>query len=253
MFSASLGFWKQPALEVTGGTVTFDGLYTIRTFTSSGTLSIRNGTLNGVQYLQIAGGGTAPNPASFAYCPGGGAGGVIQVANVSLGSGNYTVTVGGAGGNTVFNGQTAVRGGAGITNNSGQSGGSGGGGGVAGTTHPYFTGGSGTAGQGFAGGAPYGGGFPPFGPGGGGGAGAVGGTGGVDGQGGSGGIGIQSSITGVATYYAGGGTGWGPGGSFTSTNTGVTNYGGGANNDGGTFVAARPGVLILRYLTEQSG
>ena len=253
MFAASLGFWKQPPVEVSGGTVTFDGAYTIRTFTSSGNLVIRNNSLTGVQYLQIAGGGAAYGLESTQYRAGGGAGGVIQMSNVTLAPGTFAVTVGGAGANTVFNGQTAIRGGAAGLNTNGQAGGSGGGGGVNGGPHPNFTGGAGTAGQGRNGGAPYGGGFPPFGPGGGGGAGAVGQQGGVDGQGGSGGIGIQSSITGVATYYAGGGTGWGPGSSFPSTNLGVDNYGGGGTADGPVYVPPKPGVLIIRYLTDQSG
>jgi hypothetical protein len=64
-------------------------------------------------------------------------------------------------------------------------------------TFASFVGGAGTPGQGYNGGAPYGGGYPPFGPGGGGGAGGQGGKGSSDGVGGVGGAGIASNITGT--------------------------------------------------------
>jgi hypothetical protein len=134
-------------------------------------------------------------------------------------------------------------------------GGSGGGGGSLGTTHIYFenfVGGQGIPGQGYNGGAPYGGGYPPFGPGGGGGAGGVGGTGTPDGQGGRGGPGIASNITGTLTYYAAGGSGFGPGG-VGNNQPGYTSYGAGGGYDlavGPTYyqrLDAQPGVLIIRY------
>jgi RHS repeat-associated protein len=73
---------------VSGGTVTTDGDYTVRTFTQSGTLSC-SGTLAGAEVLVVGGGGGAAGG-------GGGAGGVLQLANVPL-SGAMTVVVGSGG------------------------------------------------------------------------------------------------------------------------------------------------------------
>ena len=119
----------------TGGTVTSDGGYTIHTFTSSGTFTVPGtDTLNGVEYLVVAGGGGGG--ASF----GGGAGGGGFRTNVSgavsgrgagaegamnVAPGSYTVTVGAGGtspynnaegnpgGNSSFNGITSTGGGGG--------------------------------------------------------------------------------------------------------------------------------------------
>jgi len=186
------------SITVTGGTVTTDGAYTIRTFDSSGTLTVSGGTLTDVQYLLIAGGGRAATP-DVSYVAGGGAGGALQ-GNITLLSGSYPVVIGAVGNNSSFTGMTAYGGGVGGFYGNGFAGGSGGGGGVLGTTHfnfESFVGGNGTPGQGYAGGAPYGGGYPPFGPGGGGGAGGLGGTGSSDGVGGAGGQGIASYIKGI--------------------------------------------------------
>lgn len=162
------------------------------------------GATQGV-YLVIGGGGGG-GTSVFASGAGGGAGGVLTgtfYANVST---SYSVVVGSGGAagvsgvNSSAFGVTAIGGGYGGGNVnppsgdfSGGSGGSGGGGAT--TTNQ----GAGTTGQGFSGGA---GRTDPFYGGGGGGAGAVGSS-----Q--NGGIGIQSSITGTATYYAGGGGGGG--------------------------------------------
>ena len=49
---------KSPAtVAVTGGVTTVDGAYTVRTFMSSGTLTVSNGTLTNVSVLAIGGGG----------------------------------------------------------------------------------------------------------------------------------------------------------------------------------------------------
>jgi len=44
-------------ITITGGNVTIDGTYTVRTFTSSGTLSISGGTLTRSSVLIVGGGG----------------------------------------------------------------------------------------------------------------------------------------------------------------------------------------------------
>ena len=170
---------------------------------------------------------------------GGGAGGVIQKTAYSLGSSNYSVTIGaggagglahydgGNGGNTIFGSLTAIGGGGGGGHSNrphGKNGGSGGG-------ASFWNGnpGSGTSGQGYSGaqettGRNRGGG--------GGGAGGPGGQ--LNGEGTNGGIGIQSSITGTAQWYAGGG------GAGTDGDTGNT-YGGliGGSGVGGDGGAAR--------------
>ena len=243
------------SITVTGGTVTTDGEYTIRTFEISGTLTVTGGTLNDVQYLLIAGGGRAAEPPS-SYVAGGGAGGALT-GNINLSSGSYPVVIGEATVGSSFNTLIAEPGGTGGFYGNGYPGGSGGGGGTLGVTHmnfQNFVGGNGTPGQGYAGGSPYGGGYPPFGPGGGGGAGGLGGTGSADGVGGIGGIGMASSITGAEVYYAGGGSGKGPQG-IGNNNPGYNSYGAGGgyssilDNNYGSLLEPQPGVLILRYLT----
>jgi hypothetical protein len=240
-------------ITVTGGTVSTDGAYTIRTFEESGTLTISGGTLTDVQFLLIAGGGEAAFPNST-YVAGGGAGGVLT-GNITLNSGAYPITIGAPGNNSSFLNMVANGGGQGGFYGNGSAGGSGGGGGTLGTTHIYFenfVGGSGIPGQGYNGGAPYGGGYPPFGPGGGGGAASVGGTGSPDGVGGPGGLGLASDITGNVVYYAAGGSGIGPNG-IGNNSPGYTSYGAGGGYDlaiGPTYydrLPAQPGVLIIRY------
>lgn len=237
------------SITVTGGTVTYDGSYTVRTFTASDTLTISGGTLTGVDYLLIARGGAG---ATFGtYRGGGGAGGVIQISSAALPPGSYPVTFDAKSGNAVFNGHTAVRGGNGTTLiSNGVSGGSGGGSAVyGGWTHNPIVAGNGIPGQGHRGGSSPQGGFPPRSAGGGGGAGGEGGAGGRDyGQPGTGGVGIQSSITGTATWYAGGGGAW-TGGAFGMDGLGCANYGGGGGYGTGQYVPPKPGVLIIRYLS----
>jgi hypothetical protein len=162
------------------------------------------GATQGV-YLIVAGGGGG-GQSIFASAGGGGAGGLLTgtfFANVST---SYSIVVGSGGSagvsgtNSSGFGVTAIGGGHGggnvqppSGNFSGGSGGSGGGSAIDNSA------GSGTAGQGFAGSLGRG---DPFQGGGGGGAGAASTRP-------NGGIGIQSSINGTATYYAGGGGGGG--------------------------------------------
>ena len=222
-------------------------------------------------YLVVAGGGSGGAAICLRGGGGGGAGGMLTGATTLSKGVTYTVTVG-AGGtaqtvdqvpgnngtNSVFSGTgittvTSIGGGGGGSQCAGKTGGSGGGGG--GTCHssgrPY---GCGTLGQGNHGGL----GNTCRGGGGGGGAGAVGANG--TSVGGAGGNGLQSCITGSATYYAGGGGGGrtGSGGAGGGGNGGFYNCGygfpgsvntggGGGGNGGGTCVsgAGGSGVVII--------
>jgi len=193
-----------------------------------------------VDYLVVAGGGGGAK-----FSGGGGAGGLLQ-GTTSLSGGLYSVTVGaagiggssainttptwgGTGGNSIFNGVTAYGGGGGAsrtTGNAGLAGNPGGsGGGASPADNTPKTGGLATpAGQGYKGGDKIGNGW---GGAGGGGAGAVG----VDSSlviGGNGGNGVQSSISGTATYYAGGGGG----SSYNNNTAGLGGLGGGGNGTG---------------------
>jgi len=186
-----------------------------------------------IDYLVVAGGGAGATNLGG----GGGAGGMITGTFTGLsagdtltatigagGAGNSTPTArGGDGVNTTLTGtpitnQTAIGGGGAGSGNpasgSGSAGGSGGG--------ACFdnTGGSGTVGQGNDGGD-GGDSAPNYGSAGGGGAGAVGSDSSPN-LAGDGGDGLQSSITGSATYYAGGGGG-----------AGNNNFGSGGSGGGG--------------------
>ena len=237
-----------------GGTYLYNGLSA--TANSSGT-TIGNGSLSysggsftwtkpnaltSTDLLVLAGGGGGGG----SYVGGGGgAGGLIQESSYSLSAETYAITIGAGGagspghggkgtngGNTTFGGSlTAIGGGGGGAcncsaggNRNGNNGGSGGG-------ASFYSGtpGSGTSGQGNAGASTTGGRNRG---GGGGGAGGAGGL--VNGEGTNGGIGIQSSITGTAKWYAGGG------GAGTDGTTGET-YGGllGGSGVGGAGGAAQ--------------
>jgi len=254
-------------LVVTGGTLTQDGLYDVRTFTSSGTLT-SNKALS-LEYLVVAGGGGG---GGSAFGGGGGAGGLLTATGFSIPANTgQTVTIGAggngaagqgtSGSNSVFSTITAIGGGYG-SNAVGGNGGSGGG--SASTTV-----GQGTVGQGNNGGPNQG-----NAAGAGGGAGAVGGSPQSSVTGGIGGVGLQSSITGTATYYAGGGGGGGYGTSgggspagglggggagsgYTATagtaNTGGGGGGGGYNgNSGASYSGGNggSGIVIVRYLRD---
>lgn len=231
-----------------------------------------------VNYLVVGGGGGGAGGSGG----GGGAGGFLENSSVlrlgtgygiTVGSGGLAGTVnniGGVGGSSNINlgssSITASGGGYGASGWServmvGGNGGSGGGGGYYGDgTFGSTAGGTGIVGQGKNGGA----GDPALAfAGGGGGAGAAG-SGGA-GSTGAGGIGLSSSITGTATYYAGGGSGWprniasvagglGGGGASSSAGTGspgVANTGGGGG--GGQYSpsigaggAGGSGIVILK-------
>ena len=256
-------------ISATGGNISTSGGYKIHTFTDvSYTFTVISG--GEVEYLVVAGGGGGSNTN---YCGGGGAGGLLT-GTVTVGPGNYSVTVGG-GGATGTNGSNGSDsqfhtlianggGGGGGVNSNGLNGGSGGGGGYAGgsTAGNGRVGGTGVAGQGNNGGR--GNGVNGYGwGGGGGGAGAAGTTAKAPSPlvPGDGGNGLQSSITGTATYYAGGAGGridtggysatgglggGGSGGSGSNSNgtEGGINTGGG----GGPSKAGGSGIVVIRYL-----
>ena len=209
-----------------------------------------NGVIN---YLLVAGGGGGGSGNTGGSGGGGGGAGGLIADNVTgqiLGTVNWTVTVGaGGGGSTglgIAGGQgsdstiaeisvTALGGGGGgSTNNSpGQDATSGGSGGGAANWGGVGNYGSGTAGQGHDGGSNGSSSAPAYGTGGGGGAGTAGNNG-SDTAGGAGGDGVQSSITGTATYYAGGGGG----SAYIGTRGAGGLGGGGAGNNGNDSATA---------------
>ena len=228
----------------TGGTITTSGAYKIHKFTSNGTFT--PGNAMDVEVLLVAGGGGGGKSCyGCAGGGGGGGGGMLTVPYSRLAVTGYAVTVGGVGagattdtagtngGNSVFNGYTAIGGGGGGAGlrAAGKAGGSGGGG-----AYNGYAAGAGTAGQGNAGAswtAPYSGG-------GGGGAGAAG-------SGTTGGAGLANSITGSSVTYARGGN------THISTTHGAANTGnGGSGGYGGVTNGGNggSGVVIIRYLIQ---
>jgi hypothetical protein len=219
------------SITATGGTITYSGGRTIHTFTSSGTFTVLTAPSGAtVEALVVAGGGGGGNYAGG----GGGAGGLLYTAAKSISATAYAITVGSGGAcapnaegssatngnNSVFDTLTAIGGGKGAgLYNAANSGGSGGGGGA-------FTQleGSGTIGQGFAGGA-----TGNNGGGGGGGSSQVG-TQGPNDNNAKGGDGASYSITGTSQFYAGGGGG---GTGLSSASSGGNGGGGNGSNSGG--------------------
>jgi hypothetical protein len=256
--------------------------------------------ISGIQYLVVAGGGGGGENAGG----GGGAGGYRSSVPGELSGGSstvetalslvrgtsYTVTVGAGGpyqaglngangGDSTFATVTSSGGGGGgYGSYNGQNGGSGGGGGLGGGT-TYSYGGTHVANQGYDGQSTINGAgsnYPAtYSASGGGGAGGLGQSG-SNGNGSNGGVGLQTSITGTATYYAGGGGGGRAGASSgglggggngasggyngTSDSTpGATNSGGGGGGGGGynnpglgytsNFggKAGGSGIVIIRY------
>ena len=194
-----------------------------------------------------------PNGPAFSVNPGTAYSIVIGAGGASGGKNN--------GNNTTAFGNTAIGGGGGGApaggGDPGNSGGSGGGqsGTGGGGTAPSNA--AGTSGQGNAGGARSNDNNDR--DGGGGGAGAVGGNGNGSGASGNGGNGLQYSINGSATFYAGGGAGvsftqgvggLGGGGGSTTGNPGAANTGGGGSGGTGT---GGSGVVIIRYAGGQRG
>ena len=249
----------------TGGTITTDGNYTIHTFTSGGTFTpLKAGD---VDYLIVAGGGGGGHANGGDDRGGGGGGGGLLTGTKTIDSQSYSIVVGDGGTytnnglNSIFDDLTAIGGGAGGSGpQNGASGGSGGGGGAY-RSSGNFTGGSGT--QGYAGGTGGTDSVTYRMGGGGGGAGEVGDS--AHDAPINGGDGIQSSISGLATYYAGGGAGGGSGGSggaggggncasaagSVGTNGQVNTGGGGGGSSSNTTTAGNggSGVVIIRYLT----
>lgn len=215
------------------------------------------------EYLIVAGGGSGGQQlgtGTYASA-GGGAGGLLSgVLVLNVGT-SYPLVVGAGGASPGFAGNnstglnTAIGGGSGSPNNgaSTRNGGSGGGAGDPPGTDSQPAG-SGTTGQGFAGGAAPGGQGTS---GGGGGATAVG-------SGNQGGAGLNWQALG--TFYAGGGSGGGSGvvaggaggggtgGPFANSTTGGANTGGGGGGSyGGTGGGQNgktggSGIAIIRYL-----
>ena len=237
-------------------------------------------TLSTVEVLVVAGGGGGGSW----HGGGGGGGGLIYSSAVSVTPGSAaTVTVGaggagggntnagtspnggGNGGNSVFSSLTAIGGGGGGSySNNGSSGGSGG----AGTNWSVSaTGGSATSGQGFAGGSNNG--EINYGGGGGGAGGTAKGL-----SNNSGGDGLPYNISGIQTYYSGGGGagtypgyqndtsygygglggggngGNGPHGGGTTPGNGSSNTGGGGGGVADLYKiggAGGSGIVIVRY------
>lgn len=275
--------------EISGTPTTSDGdvnVFTIRATDEGGNFVDREFTftaaLPALEYLVIAGGGGG---GGNIYAGGGGAGGYrSSVTSEASGGGasaesvftfdlatNYTITVGAggsddsSGSNSVFNTVTSIGGGSGGSENNDSGGNGGSGGGGAGnnnlsTNTPQDNGGDGTVNQGFGGG---GGIRATAGDAGGGGGGA--GEAGFDAGNflpcGFGGDGIESSITGTATFRAGGGGGKssdssgggaGGGGGADQNGTANTGGGGGGNNSSGSGGSGGSGIVILRYSSAYS-
>ena len=241
------------AVKTTGASVTTATLpdqSKVVKFLADGTFTVPGGLT--ARILLVGGGGAGGTDCGG----GGGAGGFVEVSDVALQAGTYTVEVGaggqpagsgyagGNGGDTVltFGGAalyTAVGGGggAGWSKKSAASGGSGGGGTQGGA------GGAGTPGQGNAGGK-----GTSNGPQGGGGAGAaaVGGNNGKGATGGNGGDGLPSDITGEEVWYAGGGGGgnYSAGTTNPGDGAGKGGKGGGGNGVRNVAVATRQGATL---------
>jgi len=250
---------KQQRIVASGGVTTTVGEYKIHRFNSSGTFtisSLRSGSIE-VEYLIAAGGGGGGTNMG-----GGGGGGGVLLGTTVLTPASYTITVGGGGagapagtgahptipggngGNSSFNGLTALGGGwGGVSYNTqglgihfGNSGGSGGGASGYnndGAAPGYYGSGAGTSGQGYRGG--YQG--NSYYSGGGGGAGAAG----TDGNNRpDGGAGKLTGILGKPFYFGGGG-----GGASYSLSTG--GYGGLGGGGGGALGTAPGGTGGLAW------
>jgi hypothetical protein len=262
-------YFLDPWWNATGGTITFDGLYTVHTYTANGTFNVTtSGSLN-VTVLIVAGGGAG-------YGAGGGAGGLIHNTSYNA-TGNINIIVGSGGigdwttdnslgRNSSFGTLSALGGGSlNMTTGNGTDGGSGSGGGTGG----LYDIGHGLAGQGYDGGQGSSAGWLPGG--GGGGAGGVGETAPDGYNAGDGGPGITYTINGSSVCYAGGGgagfhyenegtpgsatCGGGAGttilttGGINGTNGLGGGGGGGPYQDAATTSNGGSGIVIVRYLT----
>lgn len=250
-----------PVAVVTGGTVVDQGGFRIHIFTASGTLDVADGAVT-VDRLMVAGGGGGGKGGQD-QAGGGGAGGMRVESGVILSIGTYNIVIGAGGlGNTVtgvggYSGSDttmtgaapAIGGGGGgdsvvsnqLTNEArnGKNGGSGGGAGGDRYYFPHPTAGSGTAGQGYAGGNSYNGSPAASGA-------AGGGSAGVGGQvnnDSARGAGTVNDFSGSAATFSRGGKA-GPGPVDGAANTGD-------GGDGGPYMAngknGGSGYLVVRY------
>lgn len=268
----------------TGGTITYDGLYTVHTFTSNSTFNWTGDDMS-ITLAIISGGGSGGG-CPDGYCgAGGGAGGLYlnttylitddYIHNITVGTGGVGVTgststpiSGNNGTNSKFDGTSTNGGGGGGSGVGGAGrvgwvGGSGGGGG-----YDNAVGGAGTSGQGYAGGqADTGPANEDINSGGGGGYGTVGQNAADQSYAGDGGSGLNISINGsMANYSCGGGgssyneglghagcSGAGIGGSIVPridpTSATCFGCGGGASNYYVNSGNGGNGIVIIRYLT----
>ena len=261
---------KSAFYNATGGTITTFSengkTYRVHTFTEGGTFEVTNqGALSDIEALLVAGGGGAVrNTADDNRGGGGGGGGVVDPRDLVLAVGQYPVVVG-AGGprgetnadrgekgeDSTFAGVVAIGGGGGASRRGlrpGGDGGSGGGGGARRGTSNQGQGGaaqqptSESGGLGFAGGP----GSTGSSGGGGGGAGGAGGTP-------TGGPSVEINFDGVATLYAGGGSGatGGDPGTGGSTGTGPGGGHGGAPGRSRGGGPGRAGIVKIRYEVDE--
>ena len=142
----------EATVNASGGSQVYDfGLYRVHKFTSSGTFNVQSTQNDAKMDLMIVGGGGGGG-CSDGNCSngGGGAGGLVYKSNVSLSVGNYPVVVGSGGagyynqdtkgdngGDSSFNGFTALGGGGGGAGGSNDRGNARAGGCGGGGSHPY--------------------------------------------------------------------------------------------------------------------
>lgn len=225
----------------TGGTITTSGSYRIHTFTGNGTFTVNSNSIS-AQYLIVAGGGAGGS----AFGGGGGAGGLLYNSSYTIAPGEYPILVGaggtvasgnatgGKGGNSSFNSIVAYGGGGGGSQGESNPGTKldGGSGGAPSHNTTYY--GQGISGQGYASGSnltPWG---SPYAEPGGGGAGERGQTPVNVNTSARGGNGLEYSISGTATYYAGGGGGGAGGASYNANTSGAVGGLGGGGAGGAT-------------------
>lgn len=260
----------RPQPTVTGGSFVQSGGYHILTFLGNGSFTLPFSATADV--LVVAGGGAGGGSTRSG---GAGAGGMLTSSGLSIAANvSNSVVVGAGGTKGVYNngngdnrgtngsnssvlGQVAIGGGrAGVADGGaypGSVGGSGGGGWYQHTAKAGTTGQGNSSGTPSSIGAPY--------ASGGGGAGSAGGNA-HDPSGPVGGAGLQNSLSGASTYYAGGGSGasytaaaaysGGVGGggtgsndnTATSANDGTNGLGGGGGADGN----GGSGIVIIRYV-----
>ncbi|HWQ65961.1 MAG TPA: hypothetical protein VN372_03715 [Methanospirillum sp.] len=240
-FERSLSGKRKHWATATGGVITEVGGYRIHTFYESGTFEVKNGTLP-VEYLIVGAGGGAGRPSPGANRGGCGGAGGVRTGKLEIPVGVLPVAVGIGG--TPGNGAsiTATNGGkSSLGSLSSEGGGAGGQ-----YDAPGVNGGSGGGGGGYVGVLPGGAGISEQGY-----TGGAGGdsnrTGGAGGSAGgpavttTPGPGITTSISGVLTTYAVGGS------SGTPT---TNNSGNGGNSISTQYADVYPGcsgIVIMRY------